>query len=306
MKKLFKILLIIGGILMVGGIGITVAGLASADFDMNRISYPQNEFEKKTVEYDKDFKRLDVKTIDDNIEIKKSDDEKTRIEYYISKDEKITYKFHTDNDLKVVQDDNREWYDRISFFKEEKDHSLTIYIPKESYEKYSLYSVTGNISSDIPLDIKGYVNISTINGNINAKNIKAEKEITTDSVSGNIKIDNFISGEQAETHNTSGKIIINGYKADKFSIYSVSGDLKIENTVSEGVMNIKTVSGNIYLDKTNDPIKLETTSGDIKGSIGYDGIYTANTISGDVNMPASSKSGNKYEFKTVSGDIDLS
>lgn len=285
MKKITKITLIIGGILTLLGIICFVIGFTVTGFDIKKFSQ-EKEFKEVSSEYENYFGEISFKTIDDNIIIKKSEDNKTKVVYYISKDEKIYYDITADKDLSFVQKDDREWYERIAIFQTDKDYSITVYLPEEKYNKLDLFSISGSITSSMPLQLEKGADFNTTSGEINIKNINTMLSVNIGTVSGNIVAD--------------------ACSADKnMKINTVSGDIDIKNTKAFNNIDLHTVSGDINIYKTDSPyIKIDTVSGDIEGSAGK-GKFTISTVSGDIQVPSNNENGIKYDLNTVSGDINL-
>lgn len=288
MKKAVKITIIVSLILVLAGMICFVAGAASVGFDFMELS-TQTEYIKKNKETDKEFNDIYISTIEDDIEIKQSEDNKTRIEYYIRENDEDSYHFAMDEGLRIEQEDNKKWYERIKMFDFSESRTLTIYIPEKKYNEINVGSVSGNYKSAVPLKIGNDISINLVSGNITAENIEAGGKITAYSTSGNIHIKDLNS--------------------KNMNIISVSGDQDIENINAKDSVEIDTTSGSIKLNKAGAEKKFTagSISGAIEGKTGYGGIYSAQTVSGEIRIPNDEADSNgsvrRYEFNTVSGDI---
>lgn len=322
MKKLLKIFLIMGGIFTILGAGFAAAGFAVDGFDIERL-YPQGEFEKKEVvfekpnkdylEYSMDYiEKIKISSIYDNIKIKRSEDDKTRFVYYVSNDDKVKYVCgKNDGKLNIQQFDEREWYEKISF----KTNDAVLYIPDEEYYSFTVDTVSGDISIDCPVKMNdntlGTVELNSVSGNIKFGELKMkcipdtsspdygtwkeledkaedETRFKVKSVSGDIDLENINIGYRASIRTTSGNINLKNLNAYNIGISCVSGDIVTENINSLWDINIKTTSGNIRFNKAKVKRKIyaQSVSGEISGKIGYKGNYNAMTRSGNIiNIP---------------------
>ena len=287
MKKAVKITIIVSVILVLAGVICFAAGAANVGFDFRELS-TKAEYIKKNKETDKEFSDIYVSTIDDDIELRKSEDNKTRIEYYVREGDEEGYYFDMDKGLRIEQKENEKWYEKIKLFEFNESHKLIIFLPEKNYDEINAASVSGNYKSTVPLKIKNDISINLISGNITAEKIEADRKINLYSTSGNIHIDSI--------------------KSNNISILSVSGDADIKNIDAKDSAEIKTTSGSIKLNKASAEKKFtaESISGDIEGKTGLGGTYSAESVSGEIRIPDNDKQSQcQYKFKTVSGDIKI-
>ena len=318
MKKAVKNALITGGGLVGVGIVCFVVGVAvSGGFDMNSLSAGQIEYEKKTAEFTDSFSAVDIHSISHSVRLMRSADEKTKIEYYDSKDGKITYdiqrKYASADEkgkpqLSAVQHDNREWYEHFVFFNfggPDEEKAVTVYLPGNEYDSLSLESISGDISTDLPLQIKNNAALNSTSGEINVENITAGSRSVYTSISGNVTIKNIASGD-INVSAVSGEVSLENCKAkDGITAGSVSGNVTLAE-LSAKHTKTETVSGSVRVQKIDSPeVRINTVSGNISGSMGFGGNYDIQTISGDIEHPSSVSGAAKYTLETKSGDISL-
>ena len=85
------------------------------------------------------------------------------------------------------------------------------------------------------------------------------------------------------------------------AVNSVSGDLSLRGEIA-GDANIKTVSGDVELDRVDGDASAQTVSGDVRvGPVA--GSAEAKTVSGDIRFDA--VSAGDVRFASVSGDIEI-
>ncbi len=325
MKKIMKITLITAGILTGLGLICFLIGAAGVGFDYTKFG-KSTEYEMKTFEYDGNVNSVNLSTWTDDIKFEKSKDSKTRVVYYNSKDEKITYRIEAKSQLDIKQEDNRQWYERLSFFSFENSRSLTIYLPEDHYETINAVCTSGNITSTVKLTASGNLQVKSVSGNILLENISCGGKCTAESTSGNISLNHMSSKYDLSLHTTSGSIKLDECSAgnsincastsDYISLKnctaavisgnSVSGNINIKNVKASSNSEFNTTSGELVFDGTDSPvIHARSISGDIFGRIGYAGQYHTSTVSGSVTIPSSGGDRN-YSMETVSGDIRIS
>ncbi len=317
MKKGCKIALITGGSLFGLGIVCIIIGAGINGFDLSKLSSGKIEYEKKTLEYTDSFSAIDIHSISDDVKLVKSEDGKTRIEYYDSKDGRIRYdiqrKYASADEkgkpeLFAKQKDDRKWYEYLLSFDFDSfndDRAVTVYVPGEEYDSLSLESVSGDVSAEIPLRIKNNVTLNSTSGNINAENQTAGVRSVYTSISGNVRIQNSASGD-INASAVSGKVSLGKCTAKNGVIVgSISGNVNLEDIRSE-LTKTETVSGGVQVQKVDSKnIRIKTISGDISGSIGFGGTYDIRTVSGDVEHPSSVTNAGNFILETTSGDITL-
>lgn len=157
------------------------------------------------------------------------------------------------------------------------DKELRILEKKESFCFGFCFNNGYSVIVSVPRNSQYNLDISTISGDINIDSV----------ITNNLKV-NTVSGD----------ITAKDYSNGTFG--SVSGDLKIGRI---GVINAKTVSGEINIDEVFEKADLKTTSGDIEiNALNITKNSKINTISGDVDIH---KNNSYIITDTVSGDTDI-
>lgn len=118
-------------------------------------------------------------------------------------------------------------------------------------------------------------------------------------VSGDIRTErDFVRMGQLRLSSTSGDIVFTKIEADSVRISTVSGEIRVEELI--GNADLSTTSGDIRLEQTKDDLSVSTTSGDITIANRNGGVFSIDTVSGEVSV------GDGCGFGTVgttSGDI---
>lgn len=107
-------------------------------------------------------------------------------------------------------------------------------------------------------------------------------------------------GASVEVHSVSGEIDAGRLSGGLIEMRTVSGDIEVAATASR--LNLNTVSGDIDFSGEADRVSVETVSGEIELS-GVSGEVEASTVSGDVTLYGDSLSNG--EFEAVSGDVEV-
>lgn len=163
-----------------------------------------------------------------------------------------------------------------------EDYTITVSVPAAMLGKIKINTASGgaDISGVTAQDLE----LNTASGNISinayCENIKVQ------SASGNITVTNPTdkTAKLLRTCTVSGNAVVDGYKAESFSIHSVSG-----NTSYRGVMG----TGNISVTSGTVDVTYAEWNGDLNISV----------ISGNVNVSLPEGSGMELKFDGVSGVV---
>lgn len=200
---------------------------------------------------------------------------------------------------------NQEERLRLQFFTlywNNQQQTITVALP----EGHQLDEVN-IVSSSSDLDLKGLhantLDLNNTSGSIHLQDITVPT-IQLDLTSGDIKAA-AIAGDM-EVKQTSGSFTLNGIDGDVTRSVQ-SGDTKI--TQLNGAANVKFTSGSVKIEQeVSGPIDVSGQSGDIsiQAAPDFDGIYDAQAISGDVNIPDSPMvSRDVIKARTTSGSIKI-
>ena len=184
-----------------------------------------------------------------------------------------------------------------------------------TFNNCNIRSTSGDISINSST-VDNFCDINSTSGEIKCNNLKTEK-LETKTTSGDIT---FKNAQQNDCYikSISGEISFNG-DSKTVSFNSTSGDIEADGSFSD--ISVKTVSGESNIKSLQFPktFNAESTSGDIDLYIPDDEKTGFNasvsTTSGDFssNTPLKSSDNykiygngkNKFSFKTISGDINI-
>lgn len=266
MKTAKKIWLIISAVLCISGLVCCTVAVSMTGFNFDAFR-KHDTAEQKTVTLKDSYQSISINCVSDDITIKRSENNETKIVYYENESNKcnITVEDHC---LKINKTTvNHHWqfhFNIMDLFSNWGENEIVVYLPENEYQNYQI----GTVSGDIKIENK------------------------------------IVKAQEIEFGTTSGDIALTAANAEKVKMITVSGDVKAD--ISEGQeLSVETTSGDIDFEKTAvNKITMHTVSGDIKGTTAGNYQYHTSTVSGDISVPVSSEQTDKTaSFETVSGDV---
>lgn len=217
---------------------------------------------------------IKINTISSDIKFKPSTDNNLKVIAYGNEDSEFKIK-QDDYNLNINYDIKNNFCIGICY----QEDYIVIYIPNTYNNKININTTSGDISG---IDLTNAdIDLITTSGDIQINNINKLDALST---SGDINIRNV---NEINLKVTSGEVNINNIN-NKVNIQTTSGDVEINNLRLTENSKIKTNSGEIEIDKTNN-------------------IYIdANTTSGEVDIKNNNRKA-EYELKveTTSGDVTI-
>ena len=302
-----SIILIIAVILILGGLIMSFAALASTGFDWRRISQDGDTEQKRFDTEASGIREIIVRERNREIILEPSVDGKIHIIYFES--EKETYRIRTDDGkLTIEVEDRRRWFDFIGIHIETQ--STTIQIPAEFSGDVDLDTKNGDVDvSD--LAVKGKVKLSTSNGGILAEGLTVGGDFDADTSNGRISADNVTVGGGFDASTKNGQIELAGVIIEGEAYAKSSNSSITVKDVAARVLTLDTSNGSIRLSGVDVAEKLDchSSNGSIRGTVkGRDSDFriTSKTSNGRNNLPASYGSGPKEMLiKSSNGSIDI-
>lgn len=326
MKNWLKKWFIAAGAMIAAGVIICAVIFAVNGFDISAFNTS-----KERIREEKSIQRgmaanLYIETSSSEVILKKTTDrDDIHVTYYENED--ITYDFiDTDGTLKIIEKDNKKWYQMLKINFSIQDTPLIVEIPEDRWEEININTSSGDILID-EINCQE-LNTETSSGEIKANNLTAKKEASFDTSSGDIDLFEILS-ESISIDTSSGETNISDINnSANINIESSSGDISIKNSVlanqltidtssgeteisnvSANNMNIESSSGDIEFSRADaSDYKIDTSSGDVFGTIKGDNntvSFITETSSGDVSVPNPSKGEKTFSASTLSGDIEI-
>ena len=272
-----KFWLIIAGSLLIFGSIMFVIVMSINGWDFSKLG--ASEFGTNTHKIEDSFDSIFIDTDTANISVLPSTDGACRVECYEMEDAKHSVSVNG-NTLFVELDDERSWYEKISFGVDSP--KITVYLPSSEYGSMVIKNTTGDIEV-----LGGYsfesIDISLTTGDITLDGVQCSGDISSSLTTG----DTQIANAQCKSLVSKG----------------TTGKVKLENVICQEKLYAKSTTGDIELDGCDGTeIEIDVTTGDVIGTLLSDKIFITSTITGDVDVPELLTGGN-CKITTTTGDI---
>ncbi len=326
MKKSVKILLIIGGSLLLLGIILCTGAILSVHGDFGALATVQ--YTEKSYDTTTEITSVVLDTENAKVVLERSEDEHIHIRYDESEKEPYTVT-EEDGVLTIVKESQSSWFNfGISFTSPE----VSISLPEIEYSLISLTTTNSKVISSIPLQATEFT-CENSNASITLENLQSETltiatSNATIAVSGsdcgntNISTTNaeitvagsscdslFVSSENAKIvvdgsdcgstkiMTTNASITLSGTATDALTIGNENGAIELDGCTVSGVADISTVNGNITASNTallQGGTVTDTNGKIVLSLIGNRNDYLISTEStnGSVNIGENSAGGN--------------
>ncbi len=315
MSKKTKIWLIIATCLVLVGCIVLGGVMAMLKWDFKKLS--TTKFMTNEHKISENFSNISMDTDTAKITFALSNDGLCKVECF--EDIKAKHSVTVEDDTLIIKlVGEKAWYDHIGI----NFHSpqITVYLPETEYGALNITEDTGDIeipqnfkfqSVDLTLstgDVRflasasGLVKIKTSTGHICLENISAEM-LDLHTTTGNISVSNAnCAGDVSATVST-GKTSLADITCKNLTSIGNTGDITLKNVIASEQFSIKRSTGDVKLDGCDAAeIRIETDTGDVKGTLLTDKVFMAQTDTGRIDVPKT-VTGGKCEVTTDTGDI---
>lgn len=317
MGKAMKIWLIIAIALVVVGAGVFTAALVACGWDFSKLSTVQ--FETNTYSGTDRITGIRVDTDTADIRFAPSEDGQWKVVCHEA--EKMNHTVSVkDGILTIKVVDEREWYDHIGIWI--GSETVTLYLPEQEYASLVIRESTGDV--EVPkafrfgtIDINvstgavrnyasatGVIKITASTGDIHVEDVSAasmELSVTTGHVAGR----GLTCEGKLSVGVSTGDAQLTDVKCENFTSDGSTGDIVLKDVIATGKMSIDRSTGDVKFDACDAAeILVETSTGNVTGSLRSDKIFIARASTGDVDVPATT-SGGKCQITTSTGDIRI-
>lgn len=295
MRKSVLIALIVAIVCMILGMVLAGAALVSVGFRFENLSTVELTYGDYTVT--EDFSAIDIDSLSADVRVKLSEDDVCRIEYATRGG--LT-QYVTNGTLCVEEGRVAPIvYIGIGTVRE----YVTLYLPRDTYESLTIHTTSGDIYVFPAFDAVKNAELSSTSGDISFIGTVSES-LTAESTSGEIVI-HEPNAKTVRVKTTSGDVSLSAVYAETVSVKTVSGEVELESVTAKETLTVSTNSGDIDLYCDAGEIYIESTSGDIEGSIGSAKHYIVDTTSGRIRIPPNDESADICKIHTTSGDIEI-
>ncbi|MBR2937562.1 MAG: DUF4097 family beta strand repeat protein [Oscillospiraceae bacterium] len=311
-----KILFITASILVILGIILFVAALASNNWDFAKLN--SEKFQSNAYSILEDFQGISVNTDTADVRFVLSGDGVCKVECYEQK--KMSHRVSAKNGtLEIALEDTRKWYDYITFFSFSSP-KITVYLPQTQYAALNIKSDTGDVeipnpfqfdSMDIDLstgDVKcyasaaGLIKIKTSTGDILAESISADTLDLAVST-GKVQAKSITCQGNVSIQVSTGNATLTDVQCKNLRSDGSTGDLHLQGVVAAERFSIERSTGDVKLNRCDAAeIEIETDTGSVTGSLLTPKVFLAETDTGRVDVPKSTIGG-RCQIETDTGNI---
>ncbi len=264
--------------LMLIGIVMFAAVMTVYGWDFAKLSTVK--YESAVYEINEEFSGIAVMTDTTDVVLKIADDGICKVVCY-----EAQYEMHSvgaeDGMLTIEAADDGKWYEYIGL--DFDSPQITIYLPER---EYSSIVIEGS-AADVDIDgiTAGTIDISVSTGDVTASHIVCAGDISIGLSTGGVEL----------TEVTCKGMYVDGGTGD-VSFVDVIADEKICADISTGDIRLENCdAAELYL---------SASTGDITGNLLSGKIFSADTGTGDINVPVSTDGG-ICEVSTSTGDISI-
>ncbi len=310
-----KAALIIASILLIAGIIIGVAALASAKFDYHMFETASSEMKDYPVEGD--FHSIEIHGNTEIIRFAQSDDGTAHV--LCRETKKNVHPVKVENGtLKITSEETTGWRNLIEISFEKK--LITVYLPKDTYEMLTIETHTGDAevpdwltfgsavihgsTADVRFDaaVDNRLSIETSTGDIFLNGASAET-IDCTATTGDIRMTNVACRGDVQANVTTGEVILEGLTCRNLVTDGSTGELSLIDVLASGMISIERGTGEVaFRNSDAAEILVKTSTGDVTGTLLTDKIFDVHSSTGDIRVP-DSVSGGRCSITTTTGDI---
>lgn len=271
MKKSTKTVLLAACALILTGAVICACAFAAVDFDIYRLSTPEDatrEWQLEAVPSD-GIDRIRVNAAVDSIRVCSSGSDEIYMTYYTS--QYGSYELRNENgelSLEYVTLKDRKWYEYITV-----DFS-------------GIHSDENSVEICIPVGYDGEVYIETTAGDMELVNLEIDGALCAKSTTGHMEIYN-VRAASVEASVTTGDMELEQVvtSAGDISVSYVTGAVRLENLSSAGAVRAEGTTGdiNMYIIQA-ETVTAECTTGTISGYSVLAGSTVLRTTTGDISV----------------------
>ena len=319
MKKGRKIWLIVATVLVLAGAVLFVLALQMARFDFAKLGGVEYTTNTYTVTEEFDGVWIDTNTAD--VKLCPSEDGTVCVE--TTDREKLYHSVEVkEGVLNVRLEDERKWYDHIRFFDIGKEQ-VTVYLPSEEYKALTVSISTGDV--EIPENFSfEQISVKGTTGDVSCR-ASVSDSLTIQVTTGAVRVENASVGAMSLTTSTgritvssvdcagdvslkvgTGRTTVEKLTCRTLSSVGDTGSLNLKEVIASGSFSIERDTGDVTFDRCDaSQLVVETSTGDVTGTLLSDKIFFAESDTGRIDVP-NSMVGGSCEITTDTGDIRLS
>ncbi len=313
MKKAIVISLIVAGALVLFGAGLFAGAMTAVGWDFSILN--TYEVVNNTYDVDEPFTNISIDTDTVDIRFAKSSDGKCRV---ATRD--------TSNHIYSVAVEDGTLHIRVDFKGLFEigigvyDSFVTVYLPEDAYGALTIKEDTGDIeipgnflfeSMDIELDTGDVVSHADVTGTCRIEATTGDIKVENASVgalalrttSGKITVSDVVCAGNFSANVRTGDTFLTNLTCTDLTSTGTTGEMKLTNVITSGKIDIMRDTGDVTFEGADAAsIKVETSTGDVTGTLLSDKIFRHKTSTGRVELPPTT-SGGICDITTNTGDM---
>ena len=278
MRKSSKGWLIAAAVLVVIGLIMFVAVMTANHWELSNLSTEENI--TTVCDVTDSFDSISLTADPADVFLTPSDDGKCRVIFFGRED--MTHSAQVQNGTLVINAvDERAWNERIGF--NFKSPSVTVYLPEAEYESVTAGTSTGEIR--IELISADSFDLCVTTGEITVTDVTCQGDVNANVTTGDVSMINVACRNLLSDGST--------------------GDVSLKNVIAAERLSVERSTGGVIFDRSDAAdIFVRTSTGDVTGTLLTEKVFTAESSTGSVNVPAATAGGG-CEITTSTGDIDI-
>ncbi len=279
MRKTTKIWLVTAAVLVVVGCMVLGGVMAVLGWDFVKLS--TNKYDTNKHEIEEDFNAISINTDTVDITFLPSEDIKCSVVCYEQKN--VTHSVAVKENMLVIETvDSRKWYEHIGI--NFGTPQITVYLPEKEYTSLSIKESTGDIEITEAFQFEDVaISLST----------------------GNITVSDVLCAGDVNLHVSTGKATLTNVECKNLISSGSTGDIFLNHVIATEKFSIKRSTGDIRFDGSDAAeISVETSTGDITGTLLSEKVFIAQTDTGKIRVPKT-VTGGRCELITDTGNIKI-
>ncbi len=317
MNRKTKIWLSVAACLTIFGAIAFVTAMSMQTWDFSKLSTAQ--FTKTTYILSDSISDITLLTDTADVRILPAEDDECSVVCYESELQPHAV-FMNNKSLIIQENDERKWYERITFFMDTPE--ITIYLPLSSYDFIKLDADTSDVTISPKLEfqnldiqvstgdischgcILGDATVSTSTGDIRIEQSSAVS-LNLRTTTGDVTLKNVTSEQDLCITVSTGKTSLSDVECQSLISGGSTGKIDLKNVTATKLFDLERSTGDITFDACDaERIRIKTDTGDVTGTLLSEKVFFTDTDTGDVRVPKTT-TGGPCEVETDTGDIEL-
>lgn len=318
MKTATKIILIVAACLVLAGIAVTVAVLASNSWTLP--SFGGSELITRNCDIPEEFQNITIHAETEDIQLLRSDDGSCRVVFCEYEDQRHTAVVESGT-LTIRTESEGKWNAHLSLLSQEGP-GIKLYLPSDAYAALQIDAGTGEIT--IPGDFRfDSVDVAASTGSVHCgASVSGQMAIALST--GDMQLEDLSAGDlllavstgrvdlrsvnctgNVNVSVTTGKATLSGIRCRNLSSSGTTGTISLQDVIAGEKITLERSTGDVNLLACDAAeLSIKTDTGDVTGTLSSDKVFFATSDTGKVVVPKTT-TGGVCEITTDTGDIHI-